>query len=65
MENNMKWYNESKSIMVDLSKVSYYRYNKYNGVLNYIIDGVLITEEDEYISASLYTALQQSIKQVI
>lgn len=36
----MKWYNEDKTEMVDLDKVSQFKYNKVDDILTIICDGI-------------------------
>ena len=36
----MKWYNEDKTEMVDLNKVSQFKYNKVDDLLTVIVDGI-------------------------
>ena len=52
----MKWYNEDKSMMVDIDKISHYYYNKYDNTLTLFIDGHEIYLRN-YEAQDIYNAL--------
>lgn len=64
-----KWYNKDRTIMVDLDKVSYYRYldmtdYDYPNKLYFILDGVNVEFIGEE-ALELFNALKKSNKEVI
>lgn len=63
----MKWYNENKTMMIDISRITFYSYNSNNITIEYVIDGIRMLESNPTISYDLFMALSElsSKKQIL